>query len=517
MGETRSLKDRWQSITNALFEKQDGASLAVFRIVLGVLLMRDFLHGFPYIKRGAQYSFTDFKASFHGFEWVQSNPVLIEFFVYMLPIGALFIIFGLFYRFVMPITTIIVMYFFIIAPENYLNHYYMLLLYLGLMSFMPANRVWSIDSYIRTRIGKNKKARDDTVLGWCYWALKLQTEVILIFAGLVKINPDWLQLQPLGTWIRPDLLDIPYVGWLFFFDAPIALGAYGVIALHIIGAPLLLKRTTRPWVFALYVCFHAANAQLFHIGIFPYMTIAATLLFFDPDWPRRIINKVRRSTGRKLYIGEGTKCSYPYRIVITSFVSVWLFVQILVPMMALWHTNLETAWKGHLDNFTWRMMLNDKAVYTASFVVDMPEINKVAFVPAENYLSKRQCFRITTMPNMAIQYTQYLKRAYQREFQTENVSVHAYIKMSVNYREPEIWADPTVDLASKQPIWDPHEWIMPVTKSLRSWRQYVRSPKYIPPTYGEILTEMNIPSDRDIVFNKEDVDIQSAAVVPKCG
>ncbi|MBI3800858.1 MAG: HTTM domain-containing protein, partial [Deltaproteobacteria bacterium] len=36
--------------------------------------------------------------------------------------------------------------------------------------------------------------------------------------------------------------------------------------------------------------FHFMNARLFAIGIFPWMMIAATAIFFVPDWPRRVFN-----------------------------------------------------------------------------------------------------------------------------------------------------------------------------------------------------------------------------------
>ena len=65
-----------------------------------------------------------------------------------------------------------------------------------------------------------------------------------IFAGIVKVNADWLRLEPLGMWLaRRD--DWPLVGELLTQDWVVALAAYGSIAIHIVGAPLLLWRRTR--------------------------------------------------------------------------------------------------------------------------------------------------------------------------------------------------------------------------------------------------------------------------------
>ena len=67
----------------------------------------------------------------------------------------------------------------------------------------------------------------------------------------------------------------------------VALASYGAIALHIVGAPLLLVAATRGWVMALYFAFHLVNHFLFNIGIFPWVAMAGTLMFLEPDWPRR--------------------------------------------------------------------------------------------------------------------------------------------------------------------------------------------------------------------------------------
>jgi len=59
--------------------------------------------------------------------------------------------------------------------------------------------------------------------------LVVQLEIVLIYAGLVKLNPDWLQLEPLRLWmtLRSEQAG-PWMQWLTS-DPGIALGAYGVI------------------------------------------------------------------------------------------------------------------------------------------------------------------------------------------------------------------------------------------------------------------------------------------------
>ena len=75
-------------------------------------------------------------------------------------------------------------------------------------------------------------------------------------------------------------------GGILDYDWVISLGNYGVIALHVLGAPLLFFKKTRLPIFIIYILFHISNHHTFDIGIFPWMTIAATTLFFNPGWPR---------------------------------------------------------------------------------------------------------------------------------------------------------------------------------------------------------------------------------------
>ena len=123
-------------------------------------------------------------------------------------------------------------------------------------------------------------------------------EVMLIYAGLVKVNPDWLRLEPLGMWLARRA-DAPLIGPLLEQDWVVAVAAYGVIAVHLIGAPLLLFRRTRGPTIVVYFAFHLANHFMFNIGIFPWLTMAATLIFLDPDWPRQALRSAARFAGRR--------------------------------------------------------------------------------------------------------------------------------------------------------------------------------------------------------------------------
>ena len=74
----------------------------------------------------------------------------------------------------------------------------------------------------------------------------------------------------------------------------------GLVLKCIIGAPLLLVKATRGWVMAIYFAFHLMNHFMFNIGIFPWLAMAGTLLFLEPDWPRRAVRVTKQLAHRML-------------------------------------------------------------------------------------------------------------------------------------------------------------------------------------------------------------------------
>lgn len=508
-----NFKDKWDNFVDGLFHRCDGSSLAVFRILIGSLLMYDVFKTFPYIQWRTRHTLSDFRPNYYGFEWVQLDPTLVALCTNSLPFLAFCIVLGLFYRIAMPLTVLMFTYLFLLFPEHYLNHYYMLLLLCTLMIFTPAHKVWSIDSLIKKRTSDDT---DQTVPVWSYWILKIQTEIILIYAGLVKINYDWLNLQPLSTWVRVGTYDIPYIGWFFMYEDVIAFGAYGVILLHVIGAPLLFWKKTRLYVFGLYICFHLANSALFNIGIFPYMTIVATLLFFAPDWPRMFLAKATPITNSFKLLYLNLKSYKPPKKITVTLIAIWMTIQILLPLPVLFTSNLETAWHGHGNFFTWRMMLNNRRIHGAVFVVHIPQRRRIEFVPMRKHLSRRQCTRISWKGNLTVQYANFLEEFYQNKYDTDDVRVHAYINLSVNYRAPELWAKPDVNLAEYDIMFGVHDWQESVDNPLRSWRETVKEPDFENPTYGEILTLMKLPQEEIIVLNDATDTLDNRPGPPDC-
>src|SRR5215213_6169254 len=77
------------------------------------------------------------------------------------------------------------------------------------MFFLPAHRLWSVDACLRPSL------RSSTVPAWTLEILRFQILVVYFFAGLAKLNHDWLwEAQPLRIWFAARN-DLPVIGrWL---------------------------------------------------------------------------------------------------------------------------------------------------------------------------------------------------------------------------------------------------------------------------------------------------------------
>jgi len=146
------------------------------------------------------------------------------------------------------------------------------------MIFFPANASFSIDNII------NKKSYR-LIPKWNVDALKLMICIVYFYAGIAKINTDWLiEAQPLKIWLTSKY-DLPIIGnTLFQMDWVHIFFSWAGMFYDVFIAFILLYRRTRPFGFFLVITFHIMTAILFPaIGMFPYIMITSSIIFLEPS------------------------------------------------------------------------------------------------------------------------------------------------------------------------------------------------------------------------------------------
>lgn len=436
-------------------------SFAVFRIVFGIMVV---IGGIMDLTIDDAYQLAnhitpEFHAKYTYFEWIPDWPSLfvLDAFTAVTGLTGIFIALGLFYRPAILAFTALFTYAFLVDAAYYLNHYYFIALLAFLMVFIPANRVWALDA-------KRIKGNDGTVPGWCLWLFRAQIEIVLLYAGLVKIKSDWFALEPLGSMLRQSEGHV--FGSLVYQDWFVALGAYGVVLLHVVGAPLLYFKRTRLWVFGIYCLFHFMNSYTFYIDFFPYVTILATTLFFAPDWPARVLARFKRVP----YAPPTAVPAVPAGSVVTVLVLAWTALHVLLPLRGALYEG-DTSWTREGQGFAWRMMLDSQKQYPAECIIQDKTAENIWRLDPATILTPRQYASVGLEPRSMVQFAKYIEERFRREKGLGDLLVKCQMPVSLNGREPQLLIDPETDLTKEDWGIAPESWILPLTKPFVHWKE----------------------------------------------
>ena len=162
-----------------------GYSLALFRIFFGLV---GFVSATRFIANGwveTLYLQPTHHFKYLGFSWVTVPPGWLLYALFAgLALISLAVMAGFLFRFAMPAFFVLFTYIELLDQTYYLNHYYFISLCSFLMCFLPMNRVWSMDA--------RNADWNGCVPKWSIWVLRSQILVLYVFAGIAKLNADWL-------------------------------------------------------------------------------------------------------------------------------------------------------------------------------------------------------------------------------------------------------------------------------------------------------------------------------------
>jgi uncharacterized membrane protein YphA (DoxX/SURF4 family) len=433
-------------ITDFLFKRIDNSGLVVFRIFFGLLC---FLESVGAILTGwvnrvmIQPKFT---FSFIGFEWLQPLPGNWMYLYYIIMgLFGLFVMLGYKYRFSMLMFALMWTATYLMQKSSYNNHYYLLFVLSFVMVFLPANRYASID------VRLNPKLKAYSMPNWCKWLFVMQLFILYTYASIAKLYPDWLDTSVIALMMKGKA-NFPIIGDLLQQKVMHYFIAYGGILFDGLIIPLLLYKPTRKFAFFGSIFFHIFNSVVFHIGIFPFLSLAFCLFFFEPKTVRNLFLR-----NKPFYDKSEVIRPHKHKLITTVLV-VYVLVNITLPIRHhFFKDNVLWTEEGH--RLAWRMMLRTKSG-SASFTVVDKETNKSSIVKLKDHLTKKQQSRVATKPDFIWQFAQYLKQEYAKKGQ--DVEVFARVYVSVNGKPYKQLIDPKVDLASEE--WHHfkhHDWILP--------------------------------------------------------
>jgi len=486
-----------------LFKPISIESLIVFRILFGMLM---FFSTARFMYLGwidEHYIQPLIHFRYFGFSWL---PIASDWFIYLIHIimllASLGIMLGYKYKTSAMLFFLTFTYAELIDVSYYLNHYYFVSLISFILIFLPAQNYFSVD-LLNFRIEEKKQVEN-----WTVAILKFQLFVVYFFAGIAKINTDWLfEALPLRIWL-PAHDTLPIIGkWMIYPETAFVFSWLGMLFDTTIIFFLMWKRT-RFIAYLSVVIFHTITGLLFQIGVFPLVMIALTPIFFDSKVHKSIINKLQTV---QVYLGQKVEpiliktklkriepefevgwCATPYvqmhdtrndinysiasseyenkeRVTVVPkrqkrivfILLVYVLFQLLFPLRFLAYPG-NVFWTEEGFRFSWRVMLVEKSG-SALFYVKDGKTGKEGVVDNTEFLNSHQEKQLSFQPDMILQFAHFLADHYEKEG-VSNPEVRAEVYVTMNARPSKLFINPEVDLSKVEDFWTRKEWILPFSQ-----------------------------------------------------
>ncbi|MCY4557039.1 MAG: HTTM domain-containing protein [Chloroflexi bacterium] len=415
----------------------DGGSIVAFRVIfglIGVLVVARFLaHGWI----GPLYVEPDHHFTYLGFGWVRPWPGW-GMYAHFAALGLLSLSIAAGYRprLFAALFCIGFTYVELIDRTTYLNHYYLMSLVSLVLAILPSSR--------------------DAAPLWTIWVLRAQIGIVYVFAGMAKLNADWLfHALPMRIWLYQHG-DLPLLGPMLQETWVAYALSWGGTMFDLAIVPLLLWRRARPFAYAMLVTFHLATWALFpQLGVFPWLMIGLSLVFFDPDWPRRLLRFLPRR--RVAPITQADAGRWQIRATLVAL-ALFAAVQLALPLRHFAYPG-NVRWNEEGYRFAWRVMLSEKVGFVRYRVRDLATDQSWLVDPGD-YLTPLQVERMSFQPDM-IQQTARMIAADFAERGYGDVVVNADAFVAFNGRTNARLIDPDADLASVSPGLAPKTWVLP--------------------------------------------------------
>jgi hypothetical protein len=448
-------------ISSYLSKRHESTSLAFFRFGFGLLMTYSIIRF--WLKGWIQTMYIDpsFHFTFYGFEWVTPLGDYTYLLFFICGLSAFFVAIG--YKYYMSIIIFFLSFTYIelMDKTTYLNHYYFVSILSFLMIFLPSNSSYSVDSYLQKKSFKYTPK-------WCVDSIKLLLFIVYFYSGLAKINKDWLfEAQPLKIWLTTGSYDFPLIGsnlmqqeWFHYFMS------WGGMFYDLLIPFLLIYTRTRVFGFLLVIFFHLFTVLLFPIGMFPYIMIMSSLIFFSSKTHKKILDFILKPFIDKIKsIREMKIINIQKERISLIVVSVFFIIQFLFPFRYSLYPG-ELFWNEQGYRFSWRVMLMEKKGYTTFKVVNKENDNSF-YIMNNSFLTELQERQMSFQPDFIIEYAHFLGNYY-KNLGLNDIEIYADSYVALNGRISKRFIDPEIDLLKQKRGFKNKDWIIPLDEKINN-------------------------------------------------
>ncbi|MHA3789500.1 HTTM domain-containing protein [Flavobacterium hauense] len=443
------IKAYLNSYTNA-------STLAFFRVVFGFMMLLGLIRFAFNGWIDKFYIQPSFHFTYYGFSWVKPFGIYTYALFIICALAAIGVTISYKYRISAITFFLSFTYIELMDKTTYLNHYYFVSVISFVMIFLPAGNYFSVDTY------KNPQRLFGRIPRWTTDIIKLLLAIVYFYAGLAKLNSDWLvNAMPLKIWLSAHA-DLPIIGSLLIKNwVAYAFSWFGAVYdLFIVF--LLINRRTRLFGFAIVIVFHLTTSLLFPIGMFPYIMIVSTLIFFSCDLHTRALELLSKMLklpkalleNKRIYTSHS---GFFYGLSV-YIMGLFLVFQLIFPFRYLLYPG-ELFWTEEGFRLSWRVMLMEKAGY-AQFIVTDSKTGKSIYVNNDDFLTRFQEKQMSFQPDFILEYAHFLHNHYEALGMNDpKVNVECHVALNGRLSRPYI--NPNTDLAHIPESLQHKEWILP--------------------------------------------------------
>lgn len=202
-----------------------------------------------------------------------------------------------------------------------------------------------------------------------------------------------------------------------------------------VGFMLLSKKFRWTAVF-ITVSFHFLNFQLFNIGIFPWVMMSSTFLFFPPEQTHSVVtsfinlftksnkknatsklknkpnSKIKQKSEIKNQTSDNEYKFTIYQKLLIVFFVLFAIYQILMPLRPFLYPG-NALWTEHGHRYSWRMKLNNKDC-DLTFIVYQNQTEEWFELPNHWFVSLRQYQKSLQKPEFLLQYVHFVSNSFKK-------------------------------------------------------------------------------------------------------
>lgn len=438
----------------------EAAPLAVFRVLFGALMLGSIVRFWSYGWIDKLYIEPQWHFTYFGFEWVKPLGSYTYGLFIICGLSAFLVMLGWRYRFSILLFFLSFTYIELMDKTTYLNHYYFISVLSFLMIFLPAGDYFSWDA-----LRRKKSDVEGWVPRWSILSIQILLGIVYFYAGLAKLNSDWLfQAMPLKIWL-PSKFDIPFLG-VFMGQEWVHYAFSWGGALYDLSIPFLLWwKPSRKWAFVVVIVFHVITRVLFPIGMFPYIMIFSALIFFEASFHIKILKKINQFLQLpKAIVSLGHPVVKQKKDGKLYFVGLLLLLQLLLPWRYLLYPG-ELFWTEEGYRFSWRVMLMEKSGY-AQFKIVNGQTGKRFYVDNSDFLTPFQEKQMSFQPDFILEYAHMLRDHFAAQGH-QNIEIYVESSVALNGRLSQPLIDPRVDLAKEVESFRHKTWILPFNDAIQ--------------------------------------------------